>query len=312
MFGPNSNPMQKKNLAHIFEHRYWGFSNTHESMLQEKETAFFRPFAPLVDDEDLVDFLRHFMDQTRLLADVWSTLPVHLFSVATLQSLWYCMQLDIYFKYFEMADQYEARQTVAAAATAGLEAGDLAGQVFSNENEEIETVETLNRESAALENRRNVAWKGKLREFLRLCSAEEKARRQEVDVSYQEAEETVRLQAYQEKMGVIQRFNQMKDDERRVEKIMKKFKLGKWNLGMSKNVFRYSKNQFDEELYDETLYHMMPLLQEGADQEALSPTGVSSGLQEGVEEDVDEEGNDVANEYEAEDDEEGYELEYDE
>jgi hypothetical protein len=131
-------------------------------------------------------------------------------------------------------------------------------------------------------------------------------------VSYQEAEETVRLQAYQEKMGVIQRFNQMKDDERRVEKIMKKFKLGKWNLGMSKNVFRYSKNQFDEELYDETLYHMMPLLQEGADQEALSPTGVSSGLQEGVEEDVDEEGNDVANEYEAEDDEEGYELEYDE
>jgi hypothetical protein len=312
MFGPNSNPMQKKNLAHIFEHRYWGFSNTHESMLQEKETAFFRPFAPLVDDADLVDFLRHFMDQTRLLADIWSTIPVHLFSVATLQSLWYCMQLDIYFKYFEMADQYEARQTVAAAATGGLEAGDLAGQVFSNENGEMETVETLNRESAALENRRNVAWKGKLREFLHLCSAEEKARRQEVDVSYQEAEETVRLQAYQEKMGVIQRFNQMKDDERRVEKIMKKFKLGKWNLGMSKNVFRYSKNQFDEELYDETLYHMMPLLQEGADQEALSPTGVSSGLQEGVEEDVDEEGNDVANDYEAEDDEDGYELEYDE
>jgi len=93
----------------------------------------------------------------------------------------------------------------------------------------------------------------------------------------------------------------MKDDERRVEKIMKKFKLGKWSLGMSKSVFRYSKNQFDEELQDETLFHMAPLLQE--DVEDID--------QEALQEEMEEEGNDVAEEYEAEDDEDSYDLEDD-
>jgi len=83
------------------------------------------------------------------------------------------MHLDIYFKYFELADQFEAQQQVATSAS-GLQAGDLAGQVFSTGNGELETVESIQQESSALEVRRNVAWKAKLREFLRLCAAEER------------------------------------------------------------------------------------------------------------------------------------------
>jgi len=301
MFGPNSGSSSTSVME--YEHRYWGFSSQHIEMIREKEAAYFQQFVPFVDDPDFNEFLADFMAKTDIVFRVFKEMPTHLFSAEVQQYLYMCLSLDVYHKYFECADRFRAKE---GATGGGLEADDLEGNVFSTNaaftlSEAIDT----NRDAS-------LGWKQKLIRFLRTCEKEEVDRYKMINVSYEEAEESSRLNTYQEKMGMIAMFNRMKDDERRVEKIMKKFKLGKWNVG--KEVFRYDKNQFDKEMTDVNLNHMesfepsseeefRDVLQQGVYEEGEGGAEAEGEGEEG-------DGYDVADLYEDGEDDEYGELEF--
>jgi hypothetical protein len=298
---PLMGPNQSGNKKHVFEHKYWAFSDNHQTLIEEQESAFFKPFLTFLDDIELVDFLKYVMEQTDAYWSLVKTFPSYLFASSSLYEIFSCWELTMYYKFFELADRYVAEQTnkQTLTVTTSLQADDLQGHTdslldefesFEEEAVKTESLESLLHEQVS--RARNL--KAKLIQFLRVCQTEEKKRKDCVNTSYSLVEEDTRLDAYKEKRGIITMYNDMKTDERKVEKMMQKFKLGKWNVG--KEVFQYQKEQFDKELLD-------PLLTN-----TLAPTNMTvedeDALQEEDMEMQDEEGNPVDETYEAEDDEE--------
>ena len=49
-----------------------------------------------------------------------------------------------------------------------------------------------------------------------------------------------------EKKSITDFLQNLEKDERNIENQMKKFKMGRWNLGMQKGIFQYDKNMYDE------------------------------------------------------------------
>jgi len=303
LMGPNQS-QEKKTQKHVFEHKYWTFSNNHQALLEEQESAFFKPFLPFLDDAEMVDFLKYVMQQTETYWNFVKAFPSHLFTASSLYEIFSCWELTLYYKFFELVDRYVAEQTVVSplASSSSLQADDLQGHTESSILDEFESFEEEAVQTESLESQlheqvsraRNL--KAKLIQFLRVCQTEEKKRKDCVNTSYSLVEEDTRLDAYKEKRGIITMYNDMKTDERKVEKMMQKFKLGKWNVG--KEVFQYQKEQFDKELLDPLLTNTLAITtdEENKEEDALQ--------EEDMEMQDEEEGNPVDETYEAEDDEE--------
>jgi len=71
-----------------------------------------------------------------------------------------------------------------------------------------------------------------------------------VDYSYAQITENVRASKMKEKMMVISRLQKMSLEERRVENMMKTYRLGKWNVGQQKGLYIYDKDTQERERQD--------------------------------------------------------------
>jgi hypothetical protein len=60
-----------------------------------------------------------------------------------------------------------------------------------------------------------------------------------VDYSYQQIREDVRSSKIKEKNMITDRLKKMTIEERRVENMLKTYKLGKWNVGQQKGLYQY-------------------------------------------------------------------------
>jgi hypothetical protein len=68
-----------------------------------------------------------------------------------------------------------------------------------------------------------------------------------LDRSYNEISRRVRRSKQEEKKTITDYLENMEKDERKVEDMIKNFKLGRWNVGTQKGVFMYDKNTYDQE-----------------------------------------------------------------
>lgn len=68
------------------------------------------------------------------------------------------------------------------------------------------------------------------------------------DVNYEMLSDKYHKDALTEKNKIIVSLGNMEVDERGVENLLKKYKLGKWNLGIQKGIFQYDKTLQDTEL----------------------------------------------------------------
>jgi len=60
-----------------------------------------------------------------------------------------------------------------------------------------------------------------------------------VDYSYEEIAADVRSSKIKEKNMIIERLKKLTPEERRVENMMKVYKIGKWNIGQQRGLFEY-------------------------------------------------------------------------
>jgi hypothetical protein len=68
-----------------------------------------------------------------------------------------------------------------------------------------------------------------------------------VDFSYKNIKERVNRSKEKEKRGIIRRLGNMAIDERRVENMMKNYRLGRWNVGQQKGLVQYDPDTYDRE-----------------------------------------------------------------
>ena len=65
-----------------------------------------------------------------------------------------------------------------------------------------------------------------------------------VDQPYSQIARRVKRTKEQEKKSITDFLQNMEKDERKIEDMLKKFKMGRWNLGMQKGVFQYDKDTY--------------------------------------------------------------------
>jgi len=68
-----------------------------------------------------------------------------------------------------------------------------------------------------------------------------------IDLSYDKISRKMNKTKQQEKKEITDFFRNMEKDQRNIEKSLKKFKMGRWNLGMQRGVFEYDKGLYDRE-----------------------------------------------------------------
>ena len=147
----------------------------------------------------------------------------------------------------------------------------------------------------------------KLVEYLKACLKEEQSRFDLVNVTYDQVIEKTRIYSNKEKDSIKGMFGKMNLEGQRVEKMMKKFKLGRWNVG--DEIFKYKKDAFDKEMENQDLNHLyedgaanMAFVTGGVDLEDENTFGDTFVMEgEGKLQRLnpeEEDGNDVAEEYE--------------
>ncbi len=69
----------------------------------------------------------------------------------------------------------------------------------------------------------------------------------ELAISYDEISKRIRKAKNVEKQKIVQYLGEMSKDERAIEDQFKKYKMGRWNVGMQKGLFQYDKQMFERE-----------------------------------------------------------------
>jgi hypothetical protein len=75
----------------------------------------------------------------------------------------------------------------------------------------------------------------------------EQQNKKTLDYSYDQITKRVVLSRTAEKKSITDFLENMEKDERGVEKMLKKYKIGRWNAGMQKGLFQYDKDTYDRE-----------------------------------------------------------------
>lgn len=68
-----------------------------------------------------------------------------------------------------------------------------------------------------------------------------------IDKKYEDISKMVGITKLQEKKAITDFLQNMEDEERKVEYLLKQNKMGRWNLGTQRGVFEYDKKQYDLE-----------------------------------------------------------------
>jgi len=84
----------------------------------------------------------------------------------------------------------------------------------------------------------------------------EEENKSSIDYSYEEIMQKVRRDKDIEKQGIIEGLGKLSIEERKVEDELKDYRIGRWNVGEQKGLYKYDKNTYDREIEE--------LLQAGA------------------------------------------------
>ena len=71
-----------------------------------------------------------------------------------------------------------------------------------------------------------------------------------IDTTYEDIMKKVNRARESEKERIFSYFDNMKPERRKVEDTLKKYKLGRWNIGLQKSIFQYDKKTYDQDGFE--------------------------------------------------------------
>jgi hypothetical protein len=75
----------------------------------------------------------------------------------------------------------------------------------------------------------------------------ERENKETINVSYEQVMKQVSRSKEKEKHGIIKKLGQLSIEERKVENMLKNFRIGRWNVGQQKGLFQYDGKTYDRE-----------------------------------------------------------------
>jgi len=71
-----------------------------------------------------------------------------------------------------------------------------------------------------------------------------------INLSYKDIKEKTNRSRDKEKKGIIKKFNSLTIEERKVENMLKEYRIGRWNVGQQKGLIQYDKSTYEREIME--------------------------------------------------------------
>lgn len=104
-------------------------------------------------------------------------------------------------------------------------------------------------------------------EFLLACIRVEQNDKKLIDKKYTDVARAMKRTKEQEKQKIIHLVEDTENNDPKIEKMLKKHKLGRWNVGAQKSLYKYNKEAYDNETTEESMFEQAQ--QQGLDAEEL-------------------------------------------
>jgi len=242
-------------------HKHWGFSDKHNHDLQTHIHAHHQELERFKGNnilnlllehsktwsKDVLLFLEHIPLYTSIVKD--DNIFYNLFDKRTVYLLysycWYCvlyefvvssdnpdmLKMDIVETRNHLREQIrESREDD------GIESGAITNDEIEDSLVDIQILsgekEEMKRELCSL-----------LLAFVKIEMNDKKS----VDLLYSQIARNVKKTKEKEKKEITDFFENMEKEERQIEFSLKKFKMGRWNAGLQKGIFKYDKDVYDKE-----------------------------------------------------------------
>ena len=249
-------------------HKHWGLSDEHMMDISSAIKKSYEELNKFKTDTTLLRFLQN--------ANTWSVdlnlfiqhIPIHtpilkdgssyfsLFDKRTLYLLFsYCWYSTIYEFIVSSDDEdllkldiQESKRSRRQAIDELNDPANILGAVVSNPNldEDIFDYES-DMVDVQIVSGNKMELKTKVCSMLYSFISIEKVAKNALDQRYESISKKVNRTKQQEKKSITDFLENLEKDELRIEDMLKKFKMGRWNIGMQKGVFQYDKATYERE-----------------------------------------------------------------
>lgn len=262
--------------------RHWGISKTHASDVFnfiDKYYAKLNKFKSdkiitslLIEVETRLSTIAMFMNnipiQSEIVKDIeGTTQSFHcIFDKHTILHIYtYCFYSIIY-EYIVLANDTDLiradleinkttrRQEIADEYNVSNQLGAQVNIIDDNMMNEQNTLEEIQIKTGNL-----LELKERVAELIITFIEIEQVNKHALNITYNDIINKVNRSKDEEKQGIIKYLGKMNIDERKIEDMFKKHKLGRWNIGMQKGIFQYDQSTYDRErneliskLYEDT------------------------------------------------------------
>jgi hypothetical protein len=242
-------------------HKHWGFSGKHMNDLQMHIQAHHQELEKFKGNrilnlllehsktwsKDVLLFLEHIPIHTSILKD--EKLSYNLFDKRTIYLLysycWYCVLYEFIVSTDDpdmlKMDMVETRNHLREKIRETREDTGIESLAVSNENIEDTMVDIQIRLGEKEEMKRELC--SLLLAFIKIEMNDKKS----IDLLYSQIARNVKKSKEKEKKEITDFFENMEKEERQIEFSLKKFKMGRWNAGLQKGIFKYDKDVYDKE-----------------------------------------------------------------
>jgi hypothetical protein len=234
--------------------KHWEFSENHEKQIIDFTLAYFEKLNVFAEDNMLCDF---FKDNADLLVNL--NLFANNIPIFTDQSLLFdresvqLIYIYIYYSVFhdliiESDNDKYVKMEIAAVKTARRNA-EKPDTFSAEEEEEEEYIEAFsNADEYDIVSGNKQEFKKRVCDLLTVLIEIDMENKSIINVNYAELADKIYKANKAEKKTITDRFETMNAEERSVENSMKKYKMGAWNVGEEKGLFKYDPKTYDKEV----------------------------------------------------------------
>jgi hypothetical protein len=261
-------------------HKHWGLSQKHMNDLQTHILAHQEglekykgnPILKLLLEhsktwsKDILLFIEHIPVYTSIVKE--NTLSYHLFDKRTIYLLYSYCWYSILYEFIISADDADMIRLDKIETREHLR-----GRIRESNNDDgIGALSTMDNEMADEDVMIDIQiLSGEKEELKReLCSllltfvTIEMNDKKSIDLLYSQIARNVKKSKEKEKKEITDFFENIDKKERQIEFSLKKFKMGRWNAGMQKGIFKYDKDVYDKERETATISGLFDEMNESA------------------------------------------------
>ena len=248
----------------VFSMKQWGLSDKHYAVLQGHISKYFEKMHSYAKDElicrffkdinmkmiDLNLFLTHIPVFTPFIND--EKLYYLLFDKETLYLLHsYCYYSVLYEIVTESDTDEYLKLDIQEVKTSRREFNKTRNDVVLKAVSEDE-YEDLDEVNILTGNR--IEFRQRVCDLMMIMIEMDMVNKKTTDTSYEDLSSKSYNESKREKATITDYLKNMTIEERRVENVLKKYKMGRWNLGEQKGVYKYDKERYNIETEEGELY----------------------------------------------------------